>query len=154
VNGPSTRAAPDGTSVVDDDSVGRMLLLYVLVGLPLVGVGWSLAEAVPTPGVSEVEFGALAGTLAFCGLWVGGFRPARSASLTFLLLEPLVNLLAVFAALTVVSLDGAPWLDVGLRTLSVGVTAGLVFTDSGARAVAWVERRVVGLVKLPPREGR
>ncbi|MFC5970974.1 hypothetical protein ACFPYI_06470 [Halomarina salina] len=156
MNEPSARPT-DRDSSTSDDSFARLLLLFVLVGGPLVGVGVGLADAAPTTfGLSVVGTGCLVGTLAFCALWVGGFRPSRASALSFFLAVPLVDLLFL-PAVVVASPGLGSWSPVLFRVLSVGVAAALVFGGLGRRGVRWAYRRFRALLKLPSdgeREGR
>ncbi|MFD1512757.1 hypothetical protein [Halomarina rubra] len=157
MNEPSTGpTAPDGTT--NDDSFGRMLALWVLVGFPLISVGLSLAGAIPTRfGFSEMEVGFLLGSVAFCALWLGGFRPSLRVAVVFLFVEQFVSLVVVLSAAIVVAGRLGDLQTAGLRSVAVVLAAWLVFGGVGRRGAEWAYRRLRRQLGVPtdePRERR
>lgn len=155
---PSTHATDHPEPTASDDSFTRMLLVFALVGGPIAGVGMSIGDAAPTTfGLSVMGVGLLAGSLVFCALWVGGFRPSLTAAVVFFLLESLVTVTLIVGVSGIVPIGSESWLRGVLRAVGVALTAWVVFGGVGTRVTHLAYRRLRRQLKLPddePRERR
>jgi len=138
-------------------SFRRLLLVSLLVGVSLAGLGSDLLGAISVSlPVSSMGGGLVFGTVVVSSLWVAGFRPSLAASGAYFLGQLVAHLLLSGAFVAVVG-SGASlesWHEVGLRSLSIGLTATLCFTGVGSRVGDWVRRRGRRLLRVPPADGR
>lgn len=134
-------------------SLGRLLVVSLLVGFSLAGLGSDLLDVISVSlPVSSMGGGLVFGAAAVSSLWVAGFRPSLGASGAYFLGQLLASLLLTGAFVAVVGSGASPepWHEVGLRGLSIGLTATLCFTGVGGRVGNWVRRRGRTLLRVPP----
>jgi hypothetical protein len=132
---PAQTVKSGSRSSKQEPSYGHLLLVWFLVGFSLMGLGLDLHQATPvTIPVSSLNAGLLFGTVVVVSLWIAGFRPSLGASAIYFTTQLIVHLvLALILALTLPGSTSEPWVDVGLRVLSIILAATLGFTTVGRR---------------------
>jgi len=136
-----------------NSSFSRLFFVWILVGSSFFGLGWDLADVVPVSiPISSMGAGLLFGTLLVALLWIAGFRPSFSASGGYFIAEMSFHFLLVLGGNVALS-SGAtlpPWQAVLLRSISIALAVGLIFTRSGRQVRDFVWNRGWKLVKTPP----
>ena len=140
-----------------DSSLSHLLLVWFLVGSSFFGLGWEIADAVPVSiSISSAEAGLLFGTVVVALLWIAGFRPSLSASGGYFIAEMGLHYLLILGGNLFLLSEGtlSPWQEVLLRSFSIALAAGLVFTSSGRQVRDFVRKCGRKLVKTPPEVNR
>lgn len=143
MNDTSTQARnSDSHSTGEKPSYGHLLLVWVFLGVSLMGLGSDLYQAMSVAfPLSSLNAGLLFGTSVVISVWVAGFRPSLGASAVYFSTQLIVHLLmTVMLALAVPGSTSGPWMDVILRGLSIIFATVLAFHTIGRQGADWLRQ--------------